>query len=88
MAKSLLFSGAVPYQDPPGCLPGRQEVEVAIRKDGRMYRLKARDKIAIEDPLLVAVRAEAYAIQEGEEYAAQPTPRNVRDHLVKTNIVI
>ena len=87
-AKSILFSGTLPYTEPESCKPGRQEVFVNLKKDGRMYRFVVRDKIAIEDPYLVMVKATAFAISQGEPYAAQVPERSVRDFLIKQNIQI
>jgi len=88
MAKSLLFTGELPFGVPPGCAPCRQEVAFSIRKFGRIYNFKLRDKIAIEDPYLVMVKAEAFALQQGEPYAGIPPERLVRDFLIKSNVVI
>jgi hypothetical protein len=86
--KSLLFSGALPYSEPPGCGPGRQEVPITLQKYGRLYKFVLRDKIAVEDPYLVLVKAIAFAVQEGEPYAGQPPERSVRDFLIKSGVVI
>jgi hypothetical protein len=88
MAKSLLFGDSLPFGVPPGCSPCRQEVAFTIRKYGRLYTFKMRDKLAIEDPYLVMVKAEAFAIQQGEPYAGIPPERPVRDFLIKSNIQI
>ena len=87
-ARSLLFTGTLPFDVPPGCAPCRQEVVITIRKFGRLYTLKLRDKIVIEDPYLMLVKAEAFAIREGEPYAGLTPGRPVRDFLIKQNIVI
>lgn len=87
-AKSLLFSGTLPYAEPPGCSPGRKEVPITIRKHGRFYRVLLRDKITIEDPYLVLVKAAAFAVQEGEPYAGRTPDRSVRDFLIKHSVVI
>lgn len=86
-AKSLLFTGALPYSDPPGCTPCRTEIPVTIRKNGRLYNFVIRDKIAVEDPYLVLVKAGAFAIAQGEIYSGLPPQRSVRDFLIKTNLV-
>jgi hypothetical protein len=86
--KSLLFTGTLPFGVPPGCSPCRQETTVAVRKFGRLYQLKIRDKIAVEDPYLVLVKAEAFAIQQGEPFAGVTPDRTVRDYLIKSNVVI
>jgi hypothetical protein len=88
MAKSLLFSTDSPLTLPPGCGPGRQEVAVTIRKHGRLYTLKMRDKVFVEDPFLVLVKAEAFALQNGEPFAGVTPPRALRDVLIKNNINI
>lgn len=87
-AKSLLFTGAVPYSDPPGCGPCRTEVAMSIRKNGRIYRFVLRDRISIEDPYLVGVKAAAFAIQTGEPYSGTVPTRAIRDFLIKQNVVV
>lgn len=86
--KSLLFQGNTPFVEPVGCSAGRQETTVDIRKDGRVYRFKLRDKIAPEDPYLVLVKAAAFSIQTGEPYNGTPPSRSVRDFLIKQSVVI
>lgn len=86
-AKSLLFTGAVPYHDPPGCTPTRTEVPMTIRKFGRLYNFVLRDKIDVEDPYLVLVKAQAFAIRTGEPNNGYPPERNVRDFMIKSNVV-
>jgi len=87
-AKSLLFTGALPYTDPPGCGPCRTEVTMTIQKNGRLYNFIVRDKIVIEDPYLVLVKAGAFSIRTGEPYAGATPDRSVRDFLIKSNVVI
>lgn len=87
--KSLLFQeGATPFAEPESCGIGRQEVSIAIKKDGRTYRFVLRDKIAAEDSYLVMVKAVAHAIQTGEPYNGTPPSRGVRDFLIKQSVVI
>lgn len=86
-AKSLLFTGVLPYSDPPGCGPGRTEVLITIKKNGRLYKYVMRDKIGVEDPYLVLVKAAAFAIGQGEPYQGLPPERAVRDYLIKQNVV-
>lgn len=88
MAKSLLFTTSSPFQVPPGCTAGRQEVQYTVRKYGRLYKFTLRDKIVVEDPYLVMVKAEAFAIAQGEPYAGVPPERAVRDFLLKSNIQV
>lgn len=87
-AKSLLYSGDLPYADPPGCGLGRQEVLVTMQSRGRLYRMVLRDKITIEDPYLVMVKATAFSIREGEAYAGKTPERSVRDFLIKSSVTI
>lgn len=88
--KSLLHqNGATNLTVPPGCgLCDRSEVPVSIRSNGRIYRFVLRDKIVVEDPYLIMVKALAFSIQKGEPYAAQPPPRKIRDFLIKTRDVV
>lgn len=87
--KSLLFQeNATPFEEPPECAPCRQEAEVTIRRNGRLYRMKIRDKIIIEDPYLVMLKANAFAIGQAEAYNARPVPRSIRDFLIKSSVVI
>ncbi len=87
-AKSLLFTGDLPYEDPPGCGPCRVEIPLVIQKNGRLYNFIVRDKISIEDPYLMMVKAGAFAIRTGEPYAGNSPSRDVRDFLIKSNVVI
>jgi hypothetical protein len=88
--KSLLYQeNVVSHQIPPGCgLCDRNEVPISIRKDGRIYRFVLRDKISIDDVYAVGVKAVAFAIQQGEPFAGTPTARNVKDFLIKLDVVI
>ena len=86
MAKSLLFTGDLPFSVPPGCSPCRQEVSVTIQKFGRLYTMKMWDKISVEDPYLMLVKAEAFAIQNGEPFAGTTPDRTVRDFLIKSAV--
>lgn len=86
--KSLLYSGTLSYGIPAGCALGRREESVTLKKDGRRYRAILRDKIAIEDPYLVLVRAAAFAVQQAEAYAGRVPERSIRDFLIKTSVVI
>lgn len=86
--KSLLFRGVTPFTEADDCAPGRTEVAVSLRKDGRIYRFIIRDKVTVEDPYLVLVKARAFAIRTGEPFGAQPPSRSVRDFLIKSSIII
>lgn len=86
--KSLLFSDSSPFVQPPSCGPCRIDREVSVRKDGRIYRFRLRDKIVVEDPFLVMVKAEAFSIAANEPYMGRPPPRSIRDFLLRSNVVI
>jgi hypothetical protein len=90
VAKSLLYQeGETTLVVPPGCEIGeRTEVPVSIRYKGRIYRAVLRDKVVVEDPLVVLVKASAFAIREGEPYQGQEVKRNVKDFLIKQNVVV
>lgn len=87
-ARSLLYSEGQALQEPPGCGPCRQEVKATIKKGGRLYTLTIRDKVVVEDPYLVMVKAAAFAVSEGEPYMGRATPRSVKDFLLKSSVVI
>jgi hypothetical protein len=88
--KSLLFQGATPFTEPPGCVavPCRTEVPVSIRKNGRIYRITLRDRVVPEDPYLVMLKAQAFAISQGEPYVGRAPSRAVRDFLIKDTVVV
>lgn len=87
-AKSLLYADNQVLQEPPGCGPCRTEVKATIRKGGRLYTVIMRDKVVVEDPYLVMVKAAAFAIREGEPYMGRATPRAVKDFLLKSSVVV
>ena len=86
MTQSLLFNGGVPFSVPPGCGPCRANRNGDHRKFGRLYTFTMNDKIVVEDPYLNLVRAEAFALQQGEPFSGITPPRTVRDVLIKNNI--
>lgn len=90
MAKSLLYQEeATTHVLPPGCgLCDRTELPITIRKNGRLYHFVLRDKLVVEDLYLVGIKAAAFAIQQGEPYGGTPAARNVRDFLIKLDVVI
>jgi len=88
--KSLLYQeNGTTHNVPPGCALGeRVEVPVSLRKDGRIYHFVLRDKITVDDVLSVGVKAVAFAIQQGEPFAGTPVARNLRDILIKLDVVV
>jgi hypothetical protein len=89
MTKSLLYQGQIGMTVPPGCLLGdRTEIPVSLRKNGRIYRFVLRDKLVVEDIMLVLMKAAAFAISQGEPYAGTPPSRALRDVLLKQDTVM
>lgn len=88
--RSLLAQGATPFVEPEGCGLDlcRVEAKFAIRKNGRIYRFVARDKIQPEDPYFVLVKAVAFAVQHGEPYNGRTPGRSLKDFLIKSSVVI
>lgn len=86
-AKSLLFAPNQVLTEPATCKPGRDEVRATLRKDGRLYNVVIRDKIVVEDPYLVLVKAAAFAVSENEPYMGRSTPRAVKDFLLKSSVI-
>lgn len=85
---SLLHQPDAPFDIPPGCEAGRREDRRRFLKNGKIYTMVWRDKVVIEDPYLVMVRATAYAIRTNEPYGARTPRRDYRDYLLKSSVVI
>lgn len=83
--KSLLFQPGAVFEEPPPCGPKRVELVRTYRKDNRLYHLVIRDKIVVEDPYLMLVKAVAFATRTGEPMMAVPPPRKIRDFLIKND---
>lgn len=89
MAKSMLYQSGSTMTVPPGCLQGeRVEVPVSMRKDSRIYRFVLRDKLVVEDIVLVMMKAAAFSISQGEPYAGTTPSRALRDVLIKQDTVM
>lgn len=86
--KSKLFAQDSPFVQPAECQPCRIEVPITLRKAGRFYNFVLRDKIVVEDPYLIMVKATAFAIAQAEPYNGTVPPRSVRDFLIKSSVVI
>lgn len=86
--RSLMFHdpALTPFQELPECRAGRTETYKTIRKDGRLYRMVIRDKVIVEDPYLVAVKAQAFGIRTNTEVTMETVPRSVRDALIRSNV--
>ena len=57
-------------------------------KNGRLYRLVVRDKIVVEDPYFVLVKAVAFAIRNGEPFMGRSPDRKLKDFLLKSAVSI
>lgn len=88
--RTLLAQNVTPFAEPAGCSIGdcRTEAVFSIRKNGRIYRFVARDKIQPEDPYFVMVKAAAFSTQQGEAYSAKTPARSLKDFLIKRSVVI
>jgi len=86
-ARSLLFSQTA-LSEPAACGPGRTEVVIPVRQNGRIYTMTLRDKVTVDDPYLMLVKATAFAIRTGEPYAGRTPERSVKDFLIRSNLVI
>lgn len=88
MPKSMLYQPGTPLQQPPECGPGRTEIFTTVMKNGRLYRLVVRDKIVVEDPYFVLVKAVAFAIRNGEPFMGRSPDRKLKDFLLKSAVSI
>ncbi len=84
---SKLFQPAPPFPGHLVCGPCRQEQRVTVVRNGYRYHYVLRDKLAVEDPYLVLIKATAFAIQQNTGYPGDVVPRTVRDFLIKSAIV-
>ena len=85
---SLLYQPNPPFEQPDGCGPGRTENSKRYIKNGKIYTMTWRDKVVIEDPFLVMVKASAYSIRMNEPYGARSPRRDYKDYLIKSSLVI
>lgn len=85
--RSLLHQMSNPFPNITLCQAGRQEQEFTLYQNGMLYRFTVRDKLAVEDPYVVLMKAVAFAIKHGTAYPGAMPPRKVRDFLIKTSVV-
>ena len=86
--RSRLYQPDAPFTVQAGCGQGRTETVKKFIKNGKIYTMVWRNKLTIEDPYIVMVKAAAYAIRMNEPYAARPPRRDYRDCLIKSSLVI
>ncbi len=65
----------------------RQDVTLRFRLDQRIAEVKAYDSVGVEDALNVQMRAAFHRIMTREDWT-EPTPREIKDWIIKTNLVI
>jgi len=85
---SRLYQDSSPFELPPGCEAGRTETTKRYIKNGKIYTMTWRNKVVIEDPYLVMVKAAAFAINVDEPYSARPPDRTYKDYLIRSSLVI
>jgi len=85
---SRLYQSDSPFDLPVGCASSRTETSYRFLKNGKIYTMVIRDKVSVEDPYLVMVKAAAYAIRMNEPYGARTPRRDYRDYLIKSSVVI
>jgi hypothetical protein len=85
---SLLYQPNSPFDLPTACAAGRTEVAHRVVKNGKIYTMVWRNKVVIEDPYLVMVKAAAYALRTNEPYGALSPKRDYKDCLIKSSLVI
>lgn len=85
--KSLLSQPGNPFPNTTLCQPGRQEETFAIYQNGFRYTFTVRDKLAVEDPMIVLSKAVGFAMKHGTPYPGGTPPRTVRDFLIKNSVV-
>jgi len=85
--RSLLYQPTNPFPNVSLCQAGRQEQDFTIHQNGMLYRFTVRDKLAVEDPYIVLMKAVAFAIKHSTPYPGAMPPRKVRDFLIKTSVV-
>jgi hypothetical protein len=86
---SRLYQLDSTFDIPADCLAsGRAETKKRFLKNGKIYTMVWRDKVTIEDPYLVMVKAAAYAIRMNEPYGARTPRRDYKDFLLRSSVVI
>jgi hypothetical protein len=57
-------------------------------QDGKMVTVFVRTAISPDEAYAPSVRAKALALRTGEAYAGERVPKNVKDYLIKTRVII
>jgi len=85
---SRLYQPDPPFSETEGCASCPEPTSQKFFKDGKIYTIRFREKVQIEHPYTVMVRATAFAIKTSRPYTGRTPRRDFRDYLVKTNLVI
>ena len=70
------------------CAPCRTEETYSIHKNGYIYNFVVRDKIAVEDPYITAVKAYAFSVRFASVFPGSEPSRAIRDFLIKGAVVV
>ena len=79
------FVPAVPREE---TVEGRQELFYEAVVGGNRVTMIVRQDLAVEDPMDNMARAAAYTISTGRMYPVPPLGRDVKDYLIRTNIIV
>jgi hypothetical protein len=63
-------------------------VPITLRKNGRLYKFILRDKVSVEDVIVVMTKAAGFSVQNAEPYSGTPPARGVKDFLIKQDVVV
>ncbi len=56
--------------------------------DGKMVTVIVRTAISPDEAYMPLARAVGLALRTGDAYAGEKVPKNVKDHLIKTRVMI
>ena len=65
----------------------RQETTLRFKLNGRIAEVKAYDSVGVEDAMDILMKASMHRIMTNEDWT-EPTAREVKDFLIKTNLFI
>lgn len=65
----------------------RQEATFRIKLGQRYAEVKAYDSVGVEDSMNILMRASMHRIMTNEDWT-EPTPREVKDWIIKTSLFV
>jgi len=65
----------------------RQEITLRFKVQQRFAEVKAYDSVGVEDAYDVLIRAALHRIMTREDWT-EPTPREVKNWIIKTNLFV